>query len=159
MNAWKTLVVGSALLLAAPWALAAQPASDSAAGTWKLDLAKSTFGSGSPPKSEMRTYTVTPRGTHVVIETEDAKGQKSKNETLLTYDGKPQVLKGNPDYDTVTTTRIDANETHADMIRQGKIIGSLRRLVSPDGQTMTINVKTNRADGTTETAMSVYERQ
>jgi len=31
--------------------------------------------------------------------------------------------------------------------------------VSQDGKTMTINIRTQKVDGTTETAMSVYERQ
>jgi hypothetical protein len=158
MTSWKTLIVGSALALLAPVAFG-QSGSDNSIGTWKLNLAKSTFGSESPPKGETRTYSQTPQGTHVVIEDEAANGQKSKAETTLSYDGKPQHLSGNPDYDSVASHRVDAYETTADLIRNGKIVGQLRRVVSKDGKTLTINLKRTKADGTTETAMSVYERQ
>jgi hypothetical protein len=158
MTSWKTLIVGSALGLLAPLAFA-QSGSDNSIGTWKLNLARSTFGSESPPKGETRTYSQTPQGTHVVIEDELANGQKTKSEVTLTYDGKPQKLSGSPDYDSVVTHRVDANETTADLIRNGKVLGQLRRVVSKDGKTLTINQKRTKADGTTETALSVYDRQ
>jgi len=159
MKACKTLLTGLALALLAPWALAAQPAGDTSTGTWKLNVAKSTFGSESPPKGETRIYTVNPQGTHVVIEDEAADGKSTKTDVTITYDGKPHPVKGNPDYDSAAATRVDRYETKADLIRQGKIIGVLRRVVSQDGKTMTINIRTQKVDGTTETAMSVYERQ
>jgi hypothetical protein len=37
-------------------------------------------------------------------------------------------------------------------------VGSLRRLVSQDGKTMTINQKTLKADGSTELSLGSYER-
>jgi hypothetical protein len=158
MTSWKTLIVGSALALLAPLAFA-QSGSDNSIGTWKLNLTKSTFGSESPPKGETRTYSQTPQGTHVVIEDELANGQKTKSEVTLTYDGKPQKLSGSPDYDAVASHRVDAYETTADLIRNGKVIGQVRRLVSKDGKTLTINQKRTKVDGTTETALSIYERQ
>jgi hypothetical protein len=159
MNSWKSLVLGSALALLAPTAFAQQPATDTSAGSWTLDIAKSTFGSRMPPKTETRTYTVTSKGTRVVIEVEAANGTKSKTETLLTYDGKPQAVSGDPDYSSVTTKRVDRYVTTADLLRDGKVIGTLRRVVSQDGKTMTMNIRLDKANGSTETAMSVYERQ
>jgi hypothetical protein len=159
MNTWKSLVLGCALALLLPTSFAQAPGTDSSAGTWALNVAKSTFGSRSPPKSEIRTYSVTSKGTRVVIEDEAANGTKSKTETLLTYDGKPQPVSGDPDYTSVTTKRVDRYVTTADLLRDGKVIGTLRRVVSQDGKTMTINIRLDKANGTTETAMSVYERQ
>ena len=158
MNAGKALFLGSVLALLVPVVMAADAAADSSVGTWKLNVAKSTFGSGVPPKSETRTYSATSMGTHVVIEQEDSAGKKSKAETLLTYDGQPQKIVGNADFDTVTTKRVDKYETTADLIKGGKVVGSLRRLVSKDGKSMTINQKVTRPDGTTETSMGFYER-
>jgi hypothetical protein len=37
-------------------------------------------------------------------------------------------------------------------------VGSLRRLVSKDGKSMTINQKLLKADGSTETSLGTYER-
>jgi hypothetical protein len=149
----------ASMALGASVSLAGEPMTDSVAGTWKLDVTRSTFSSGTMPKSETRTYTDTPKGTHVLIETEHADGQKEKNEVTLTYDGKPHPLAGNADYDSAAAKRVSPSEIQADLIRQGQVIGTLRRLVSPDGKTLTINVKTNKADGTSETAMAVYHRQ
>ena len=158
MNARKALFLGSILALLVPVVMAADAAADSSVGTWKLNVAKSTFGSGAKPRSETRTYSSTSMGTHVVIEGEDASGNKSKTETLLTYDGQPQKVVGNADFDTVTTKRIDQYETTADLIKGGKVVGSLRRLVSKDGKTMTINQKVLKPDGSTETSLGYYER-
>ena len=158
MNAGKALFLVSMLALLVPVVMAADAAADSSLGTWKLNVTKSTFGSGVAPKSETRTYSAISLGTHVVIESEDASGKKTKAETLLTYDGQPQKIVGNEDFDTVTTKRVDKYETTADLIKGGKVVGSLRRLVSKDGKTMSINQKLLKADGSTETSMGVYER-
>jgi len=158
MNARRALFLGSMLALLVPVVMAADAAADSSLGTWKLVVAKSTFGSGSIPKSETRTYSSTSMGTHVVVETEDSSGTKSKTETLLTYNGQPQKVVGNADFDAVSTKRVDKYETTAELLKGGKVIGSLRRLVSQDGKTMTINQKTLKADGSTETSLTYYER-
>ena len=159
MNARKTLILASALSLVVTVLEAAQPAEDTSAGTWKLKLDESTFASNTPPKSERRVHTVTPEGTRVVIEDEYADGKKTRVETLVTYDGKPHVSVGSRDFDSVAAKRVDRNVTTADLLRNGKVIGSLRREVSPDGQTMKMNYVITKADGTTVSTMSFFERQ
>jgi len=159
MNARKTLILASALSLVVTMLEAAQPAEDTSAGTWKLNIAKSTFASNTPPKSETRTYTVTPEGTHVVIEDEYADGKKTKVETLLTYDGKPQPSTGSGIFDSTATKRIDRNVTTSDLLRNGKVIGTVRREVSPDGKTMKMSYVINRPDGRSVSTLSVFERQ
>ena len=159
MNARNTLILASALSLVVTVLQAAQPAEDTSAGTWKLNIAKSTFASNTPPKSETRTYTVTPEGTHVVIEDEYADGKKTRVETLITYDGKPQPSTGSGVFDSIATKRIDRNVTTADLFRNGKVIGRVRREVSPDGKTMKMTYVINRPDGTTVSTLSVFERQ
>src|ERR1700679_3577655 len=80
MNARKALFLGSLLALLVPVAMAADAAADSSVGTWKLNVAKSTFGSGVIPKGETRTYSASSLGTRLVIEGEDSAGKKSKTE-------------------------------------------------------------------------------
>ena len=150
MNARKTLILASALSLVVAVLEAAQPAEDTSAGTWKLNIAKSTFASNAPPKSETRTYTVTPDRTHVVIEDEYADGKKTKVEALITYDGRPQPSTGSGIFDSIATQRI---------VRNGKVIGTVRREVSPDGKTMKMFYVINRPDGTSVSTLSVFERQ
>jgi hypothetical protein len=158
MNAGKALFLGSMLALLVPVVMAADAAADSSVGTWKLNVAKSTFGSGTLPKSETRTYSATSLGTHLVIEGEDSAGKKSKTELLLTYDGQPQKVVGNGDFDAVSTKRLDKYETTADLYKGGKVVGSVRRLVAKDGKSMTINQRVLKPDGSTETSLGYYER-
>jgi hypothetical protein len=138
---------------------AAQPAEDTSAGIWRLNIAQSTFASNTPPKSEIRTHTVTPEGTRVVIEDEYADGKKTKVETLVTYDGEPRQTTGSGIWDSTATKRIDRYVTESDLLRNGKVIGKVRREVSADGKTMKMNYVINRPDGTTVSTMSVFERQ
>lgn len=159
MKSLMTLMLASLLVLVAPAVFAADMAADSSIGSWKLNLQKSTFGSQKPPQSEIRTYTATPKGTQVVITDTQPDGKQEVSKTLLTYDGKPQRITGSENYDTVTTSRVSKNETTANIMRKGKMVGSLRRVVSDDGKTMTMNMKLDKADGSTETQMSVFDRQ
>jgi hypothetical protein len=159
MYARKTLILVSTLSLVVTMLQAAQPVEDTSAGTWKLNIAESTFASNTPPKSETRTHTVTPKGTRVVIEDEYADGKKTKVETLVTYDGKPRPTAGSGIWDGTATKRIDHNVAEAELLRNGKVVGKVRREVSPDGKTMKMVYLINRPDGTTVSTMSVFERQ
>ena len=159
MNARKTLILASGLCLMMTVLQAAQPAEDTSAGTWKLKLDESTFASNTPPKSETRVHTVTPKGTRVVIEDEYADGKKTRVETLVTYDGKPQPTTGSGIWDSTATKRVDRNVTESDLLRNGKVVGRVRREVSPDGKTMKVFYVINRPDGTNVSTVSVYERQ
>ena len=159
MYARKTLILVSTLSLVVTMLKAAQPAEDTSAGTWKLNIAESTFASNTPPKSETRTPTVTPKGTRVVIEDEYADGKKTKVETLVTYDGKPRPTAGSGIWDGTATKRIDHNVAEAELLRNGKVVGKVRREVSPDGKTMKMVYLISRPDGTTVSTMSVFARQ
>jgi hypothetical protein len=158
MNARKTLIVASALCVVVTALQAAQPEVDSSAGTWKLNVAKSSFAQNPAPASATRIYTVTPEGTRLVIEEEFADGRKTRVDTRITYDGKPHAVS-NRDYDSIASRRVNSNETLADLLLNGKVIGSLRREVSADGKTMKINYLIHKPDGTTVSSVSVYERQ
>jgi hypothetical protein len=102
---------------------------------------------------------VTPKGTRVVIEDEYADGKKTRVETLVTYDGMPQPTTGSGIWDSTATKRIDRYVTESDLLRNGKVVGRVRREVSPDGKTMKVFYVINRPDGTNVSTVSVYERQ
>ena len=159
MNMRKTLILASALSLMVTALQAAQPGEDTSAGTWKLKLGESTFASNTPPKSETRVHTVTPKGTRVVIEDEYADGKKTRVEMLVTYDGKPQPTTGSGIWDSTTTKRIDRYVSESELLRNGKVVGRVRREVSQDGKTMKVFYVIDRPDGRNISTVSVYERQ
>src|SRR5260370_5926966 len=116
----KTVLVGASLVIGPGAALVADPA----IGTWKLNLAKSTFSPGPAPKSQTRTYTESAQGTALTVKTTAADGKEST--TMLTFkdDGKPYPVSGNPDFDMVSVTRVNASTVHSTQTKAGAFVGS-----------------------------------
>src|SRR3982074_136304 len=100
---FKTLLVGAILTIATSTALAADPV----VGTWKLNLAKSTFSPGPGPKSQTRTYAESPQGMTLTVKRTAADGKESVTTLTFKDDGKPYPASGNPDFDKVSVTRVD----------------------------------------------------
>jgi hypothetical protein len=164
MNFKSTLValalMNVALVLPLTTAMAADSAVDPAVGTWKLNLGKSKPDPAMPAvTSSVRTYTAMPGGLKVSIKSENADGTKRTVESSFTYDGKPHPVTGVPDYDTIAVTRVGPSESKTDLIKGGKVIGHLTRVVSPDGKSMTITADVTNAKGAMEHDVTVYERQ
>src|SRR5450755_3047506 len=101
---FKSLLMGAAVVIAAGTALAA----DSVVGTWKLNLAKSTFSPGPAPKSQTRTYVESAQGMTVTIKTTAADGKESTTTLVFKDDGKSYPVSGSPDFDAVSVKRVDA---------------------------------------------------
>jgi hypothetical protein len=151
----KTLLVAAIITLGTGTALAA----DAVVGTWKLNLAKSTFSPGPAPKSQTRAYSESAQGMTVIVKTTGADGKDSS--TTLTYkeDGKPYPSSGSPDFDKVSVTRVDALTTRSTQMKAGATVGTAVRTVSKDGKTLTFAQKITHADGAKFDDVSVYDRQ
>jgi hypothetical protein len=152
---FKTLLVGAILAIGTGTALAA----DSVVGTWKLNLAKSTFSPGPAPKSQIRTYAESAQGMTVTIKTTAADGKESTATVTFKEDGKPYPVTGNPDFDMVSVTRADASTVHSTSTKAGATVGSGVRTVSKDGKTLTYAQKGTHAAGGKYDDVSVYDRQ
>jgi hypothetical protein len=151
----KTLFVGAILTLATGAALAA----DAAVGTWKLNVAKSTFSPGPAPKSQTRTYAESAQGMALTIKTVAADGKESTSTLTYKDDGKPNAITGNPDFDMVAVTRVDALNVTSIQTKAGKAVGTGARAVSKDGKTLTFSQKLTDAKGVKHDDVSVYDRQ
>jgi hypothetical protein len=152
---FKTLLVGAILALGTGSVLAA----DTAAGTWKLNLAKSTFSPGPAPKSQTRTYAESPQGMALTVKTTTADGKDSTTNLTFKEDGKPYPASGNPDFDTVSVTRVDALTIHSTQTKAGATVGNAVRTVSKDGKTLTFAQKGTHANGAKYDDVSVYDKQ
>src|ERR1700693_4420964 len=133
-------------------------AADAVDGTWKLNIAKSKF-SGTAPKSAMRVYTESADGTTLDQKLVGADGKEMSMHVSLTYDGKDRPITGNPDADTRTGKAIDAHTTEFTLKKGGKVVGSVHRVVSADGKTLTVNNKGTHADGKTYDDTLVFDKQ
>src|ERR1700722_2142554 len=148
-----------ALLTIGSSVIAAGIDADPAVGTWKLNLAKSTFGGGPALKSQIRAYSQTVNGITLKMQTVGADGKETKTQTTYRVDGKDYPSMGNPDFDSVSGMRVDPNTTEFPLKRAGKPVGTIRRTVSKDGQTLTLNFVITNAKGVQLSQLTVFDRQ
>jgi hypothetical protein len=155
----NTLFIGVLFAVSTASVIAAPAASDPAIGTWKLNVAKSTFSPGPAPKSQTRTYVETPQGIKLTVSTTAADGKETSATLTFKDDGKPYTVSGNPDFDAVAVTRSDAMTAHSTETKAGAVVGTGVRTVSKDGKTLTFMQKGTHANGTAYDNVSVYDRQ
>jgi hypothetical protein len=146
------LTIGSAVI-------AAGIDADPAVGTWKLNLAKSTFGGGPALKSQIRTYSQSAHGITLKLKTVTADGKETTTKTTYRLNGKDYPSMGNPDFDSLSGMQIDTNTTEFTLKRAGKPVGKIRRTVSKDGQTLTVNFVITNANGVQLSELTVFDKQ
>jgi hypothetical protein len=133
----------AALLLIAPL-VHAQSASksdqDVVLGVWKVDLAKSRYYPGPPPKSETRTFTRDKDGVKGIVLRRTADGREERIEYRADFDQEYPV-SGTEAYDAVRFRRIDDYTADAVLSHAGRVFGTARRVISKDGRTMTITFR------------------
>jgi hypothetical protein len=152
---FKTLLVGAILAIGTGTALAA----DAVAGTWKLNVAKSTFAPGPAPKSQTRTYSESAQGMTLTLKTTAADSKESTVTLTFKDDGKPYPVRGNPDFDMVSVSRVDPLTVHSTQTKAGAFVGSGMRTVSKDGKTLTFAQRGTHAGGGKYDDVLVYDRQ
>jgi hypothetical protein len=152
---FKTLLVGAVLAIGSGTALAA----DAVEGTWKLNLAKSTFSPGPAPKSQSRNYVASAQGMTMTIKTTAADGKEATATLVFKEDGKSYPISGNPDFDTVSVKRVDALTVDSTQMRAGATVGTAVRTVSKDGKTLTFKQKGTHVNGSKYEDVSVYDKQ
>ena len=133
-------------------------AADAVDGTWKLNVAKSKF-SGTAPTSGTRVYSESADGTTLDQKTVGADGKEMSMHVTLAYDGKPHAITGNPDADSGTGKAINSHTSDFTLTKDGKVTGSVHRVVSADGKTLTVHNKGTHADGSKYDDTLVYDRQ
>jgi hypothetical protein len=128
-------------------------------GTWKLNLAKSTFGGGPALKSQIRTYSQSAQGITLNVKTVSADGKETTTQTTYHLNGKDYPSMGNPDFDSLSGMQIDTNTAEFTLKRAGKPVGKIRRTVSKDGQTLTLNFIITNANGVHLSELTVFDKQ
>jgi hypothetical protein len=133
-------------------------AADAIDGTWKLNVAKSKF-SGTAPKSATRVYTEGADGSTLDQKMVGADGKEMSMHANLKYDGKDHPITGNPDADSGAGKAIDAHTSEFTLKKGGKVVGTVHRVVSADGKTLTVNNKGTHPDGKTYEDTLVFDKQ
>lgn len=129
-------------------------------GVWKINLAKSNYRPGPGPKSATTKIEAAGAATKVIVDQVLADGSSRHYEYTAAYDGKDaKVVGNNPDADTVSRTRVDANTVQTVSKKAGKITTTQLSVVSSDGKTRTVTTKGVGGNGQVVTNVAVYDRQ
>ena len=115
-------------------------ARDPAVGTWRLNLQKSKYYPGPAPQSETRSYEADGDLLKCTIRRVDGKGRAETIAYEANYDN-PYPVTGSPDYDAIIMTRVDDRTAESVLSHAGRVFGIARRVLAPDGMTMTITLR------------------
>ena len=129
---------------------------DPIVGRWQLDLSKSTFNPGPPPQRELRLYEPEHEGIKATVAITDAGGRTTTFEYVTSYNDVTSVVTGSETSDAVRMRKIDDYTVEGELSQNGRVVGRTRRVVSRDGQTMTITLQ--REIPTRVTNELVYRR-
>jgi hypothetical protein len=153
------LAFGAVLALGVPLMSLSAQAADPAAGTWELNVAKSTFSPGPAPKSLTRTFEVNGADVKYTAKGVDAAGKPTLLEYSAKYDGKDYPVTGSQDFDTISLKQVDPATSVATLKKGGKLVQTTTRVVSKDGKTLTLTVKGKNAKGQAVNNVMVFDKQ
>jgi hypothetical protein len=127
-------------------------------GTWTLNVAKSKYSPGPPPKAQTSTYEASGQGVKVTVKGTGADGKPTTMEFTANYDGKDYPVTGNADYDATSLKRIDAYTVEFTRKKGGKVVQTGTNVVSKDGKTRTVTTKGTNAQGQQISNVAIYEK-
>lgn len=135
-------------------------ATDRQAGTWKMNMEKSTFASGMPaPKGETLVIEEQDGGLKVVSNGLSPEGKPTHFEYSVKYDGKDYPVTGSPAVDSISARRIDANTIETTRKKNGVVVTSNTSSISKDGKTRTNIFHGKNAKGEPRTWTAIFDRQ
>jgi hypothetical protein len=146
----------------APSSLVAQ-AQDSFAGVWRLNVEKSVYEAGRPPRSYTRTYEDRGGGAvFLTVDTVNASGAAMRLFLVYKRDGKPypESAAGMKTVRMVAVRAVDANTEEVGTVVNGQVTEVASTLtVSRDKKTLTQTLKGVTPEGRPYTNVVVYDRQ
>ncbi len=130
-------------------------------GTWKVNLAKSTYNPG-PKPTVAGTIKVEPSGGNLktTLDGANAQGQPTHTETVGTFDGKDNPVMGASAPNTTTAYKRIVDRTFEAMGKvDGKPTVTTRVVISADGKTLTATQTGNNAQGQSVNNVIVADKQ
>lgn len=155
-------LTGTLAALVGLMAFAAAPRAQAPAGligTWKLNVAKSTFSPGPAPKSMTVIYS--PAGADrvkIVVDVTPGEGPAQHWEMTAGWDGKDNPVTGNPTADTISMKKVSDLAGESTMKKDGKVTATNVRRLSADGKTLTITSTGTTPDGKPRKDVQVFEK-
>ena len=128
-------------------------------GSWRFDPAGANYQLGEPPQSGLYRIEAEDGGYLISMEWTTVEGKLHQ----LSYHGSPDGINypyENPAIaDTVSMTRVNEHTLDSSSIKGGVVILHARRVLSKDGQTMTVTQSGIGPQGQPYSNVSIYVRQ
>jgi hypothetical protein len=136
-------------------------ADDPLIGTWKLNIAKSTFQPGPPPQSPIRKHELNGDGIKVISDTIANDGKQSHLQFTAAFDEKfyPIMGTGNAVRDGSSLKRISPYVVEGENGAEGKPTTRIVWTVSKDGKMLTDTIDSIVTGDRAVHNVSVYDKQ
>jgi hypothetical protein len=143
------------LVLAAP-----VQATEGIVGTWKMNMAKSTFSPGPAPKSITTKIEAAGAGIKITSDGVGPDGKPTHASYTVNFDSKDVAATGLPNSaETIAYKKIDDNTYESISKAKGKVVATNRIVISKDGKTRTGTAVGTTVDGKPLKTLTVFERQ
>ena len=155
----RASLIASAFSLAVTSGVAAkpQPGTATIAGSWQLNTKASKVLV--PMKSATRVYTVVGNRVTMLANGIEASGKTVSLSFAAAFDGKFYPIVGNPLWDTIAISKVDAH-TFTAVLRKGSAVSATSRtILSRDGNHLTITNKIGTPPGKLVTTTLVFDRK
>jgi hypothetical protein len=158
MKSYIYLLISAALLLSATLLVAAGH-TDPFAGTWKLNVEKSTYLPGTCPRQMTIVMEAAGEGVNYRSETVYENGTVARAQYTADYSGKEATVYGNAGLLLpVSLKKLDDKTVMASYKRGFQVIATSRRTVSEDGRVLIITTTSTDATGKTVTTIGLYDK-
>jgi hypothetical protein len=134
-------------------------AEDRGVGHWRFDKDATVYESSAGPARSVRIWEVTGQGeVRFTHRTRGSSGRQGLTSFTARYDGGRYAVHGSSRYDTVALELVDPNTVEQTFRKGEEITVRARRVISPDGGTMTITATGKNPDGKDFRNVMVYRR-
>jgi hypothetical protein len=128
-------------------------------GDWKLNLAKSTYKPGPPPRSSSLNVHQAGDGLMAMFDNVTAQGTPAHPMFDILCNGQPHPVSGAANADSMSCRRPNPYSQEFTNMKGGRVTANGTIVISQDGPTMTIATKGTNANGQPIDNIAVYDRQ
>jgi hypothetical protein len=122
-------------------------AADQFTGTWTLNIAKSKYSPGMPPKAQTTKLETLKDGIREIVDRVNADGSKTHWDFTAKFDGKDYPISGDPDRDMASVKKVDDYTLEVVNKKAGNVTTSMKLVVAKDGKSRTNTVTGKNAAG------------
>jgi hypothetical protein len=134
-------------------------AADNFTGTWKLNLQKSQYDPGPPPRSLTSHVEIMGDTANFTFDGYDGNGKAiAPGEITIKLDGKDYSIEGDPARDTIAMKKIDDYTMEETNKKGGKVTTITRTVYAKDGKSRTATTTGTTPDGQKVNNVAFFDR-